>query len=131
TAPQLGHGLPDRGHGSRGLLQGAPCEQQGAEPYDHSGYPGVIVRRPEREPAEAERQQRSPQRQGGPPAEPNQLLPASVLLHSHEQPGGAEQAAPDLEIPASVPAPMYHARAVRPDRRLHPAPSLLLLLPAL
>src|SRR5256885_382517 len=65
------------------------------------------------------------------PAQPDELFPARVLPHAHQQSGRAEEAAADLEVPAGMSAAPQHARAVRPQALLHRAQPLVLLLPAL
>src|SRR2546421_11356075 len=54
-----------------------------------------------------------------------------LRFDAHQQAGGGEEPAPDLEIPACVSPAAQHARAVRSQARFHGVEPLLLLLPLL
>src|SRR5439155_3057103 len=93
------HGPGDGRHPGGALRDRAQGGEQGAEAEDYRGDPGVVLRRGGRQQRPAENEPERAWWDLGPPAEPNELPAAGVLLHAHYQAGRTKEPASDLDVP--------------------------------
>src|SRR5437879_6732768 len=85
----------------------------------------------DRERGEAQCEERPPPRYLGPPAQPDQLLAAGMIFDADEQPRRAENAAPNLQVPAVGLATVEHAGTRHPQPRFQRPQALTLRPPPL
>src|SRR6266545_4603125 len=128
---RVSHRRADRRHRGHALLDDVQCRKHDAGAEQRRSDPEVSGRRGAGEAREHEREDRAAHGGLGPPAHPDELLPAGVILDPHDESRHAEDPAPHFEVPIVELFTAQHAGALRAEPFFERAQAVLLRLPAL